>query len=69
MAIDEPSLKRRAEQYLGWLAQSENAFTFRGRLVVSEEAADRLAEVIGEALEELREGFLRKPRGETKTHG
>lgn len=67
------SPRRRAQRFLDWLAHHPDDWKlkFHGRSVVSDNVVDRLAEVIGDAQEEVREGFL-KPKiskNEAKTHG
>jgi len=43
--------------------------SFHGASVVSDDAVERLAEVIAEAQEEIREGFLRPARKDPTTNG
>jgi len=57
--------RRRAEAYLNWLAQQPGDWRmrFHGAPVVADDVIDRLAEIIADAQDEVREGFLRKPSG------
>ena len=60
----------RARKFLFWLAKRPEWFVvFHGRIVLADEAEEELARVIEDALGELREGFLRKPRKDPTTNG
>lgn len=64
--------RTRARKFLEWLAREPDDWkiSFHGASVVSDDVVDRLAEVIADAQDELREGFLRRTRkNEAKTHG
>jgi len=66
------SPRRRALRFLEWLAKqpADWKMSFHGASVVSDDVVDRLAEVIADSQEEVRAGFLKKPRtNEAKTHG
>lgn len=64
------SPRARARRIIRWMERDSRVVTFRGQVVFSQGVEERIAEEIAEALDELREGFLRKTRtNEAKTHG
>ena len=62
------SPNERARRYLRWL-EKDDCIAFNGTVHFSQDAEERLAEVIADAQEEVREGFMRRPtRNEGKVH-
>jgi len=63
------SPRARARKFLRWLEKEDRVVSFRGTPVFSDEVEFELARLIADALDELREGFLRKPRKDPTTNG
>jgi len=62
------SPRSRARSFLRWL-QKDDCIAYDGVVVFTDDAELELARVIAEALDELREGFMRKPRKDPTTNG